>query len=169
MARSRRRDLEWLDHRDPWLAVDLLCGILSLIAVLLLARRLLRVGPSFRRILALVLAHAADGVTFVLAVRAQPHYFLSYRMGVVLPTVLFYAGAALSLLLLLYALRLGFTFDAVSSFAFPGSFVLLSLKAAFALAYASPVGGILAGLSFAVTLVQTVVIKVSRKPKKKEE
>jgi hypothetical protein len=160
----------WVQLHNGWLIADACVCIAGLVASVRLARALCRARSPLRRavaFLSIVAAHAASGVTVVETIRSEPYFLLSFNCGIIVPTVMFYVSAAISVILLLYALRHGLTFEAVSSFAFPGSFLLLFLKGAFALSYASPVGGILTDISFLATLIQTVMIKSTKTSKKK--
>jgi hypothetical protein len=164
--------LLWIDFHNFWLRADLIVGVTSFLVVVLLSKKLLQVDSLRSRLilfLILVLAHVADGITFVETIRTEPYYFLKYSYTVVTSTVIFYVAATLAMIFLLLALRNGFTFESVSSFAFPGSFILIFLKIAFSLAYASPVGGILTGLSFVVTAIQTILIKKTKRLVKSKE
>jgi hypothetical protein len=168
-------DLTRIELADPHFLTSLaVTTVVPIISVGLIRRIPLCPSlPSRARLVgALAILDLCEFFFFFRAVRSEPYFLVNLVVTVVIPTILFYVAAFSLVLRVFQVLRGAFELSSISAFAVMGQLWIWVIKVAFAAAYASPAGCILAGLHLIVNLAKWLAVrrvKNADKVKAKEE
>jgi hypothetical protein len=106
-----------------------------------------------------------DYIFFVKAVQKSPYFHLGFIWSVAIPTVVFYIcllSLLANLIVVIFDGKARFTIRALVQF-IPGLFLIVVMKISYGLAYASPVGAIMAGIDLVFAAVKASGIRRARR------